>query len=156
MDKLNNILEVQGAVIVEKSHFVNEYWRKHDPLKSPKNIININDFAEIDTQELLLITDILITDYSSCYFDFLLMDRPIIHYAYDYDYYNDDDRGFYYSLEDVSGGNIIKSIASLIQEIHCTLSQRDTNWDRRHALIKRFMYFSKGVSCREISHRVLQ
>lgn len=155
LQKLNNILEENGAVIVEKPHFVNVYSNKHDHKKTFKNIININDFAQIDTQELLLISDILITDYSSCYFDFLLLDRPIIHYAYDYDYYKEEDRGFYYPLEEVSGGSIIKNVASLIQEIDFTLRRPDAYRDRRNILKRRFMCFEKGFSCREISNKVL-
>src|SRR5699024_3309512 len=39
----------------------------------------------IDTNELLGVTDILITDYSSIFFDFLVTDCPILHYVYDYE-----------------------------------------------------------------------
>ena len=46
-------------------------------------------------------SDILVTDYSSCFFDFLILDRPIIHFLYDYDYYKEKDRGLYYEKEGV-------------------------------------------------------
>lgn len=42
----------------------------------------------VNTNLLLSITDVLITDYSSIFFDFLVTDRPIIHYIYDYNEYS--------------------------------------------------------------------
>ena len=87
-------------VVIEKSHFVDN--------KRGKELTNRNDtimaINNIDSQVLLCAADILITDYSSCFFDFLLRDKPIIHYIYDYDYYRDDDRGLYYNFDEVAAG----------------------------------------------------
>ena len=47
--------------------------------------------------DLLLVTDILISDYSGILFDFAVLDRPIICYAYDYDQYVKD-RGVYFDV----------------------------------------------------------
>lgn len=61
-------------------------------------------FADIDvtlypdTQELLMASDVIISDYSSCMFDFMLTKRPCFIYATDIKEYNND-RGFYYPLE---------------------------------------------------------
>ena len=51
-----------------------------------------------DIQELLMAADIVITDYSSIMFDFMLTEKPVFIYARDIEKYNND-RGFYYSLE---------------------------------------------------------
>ena len=51
-----------------------------------------------DIQELLAAAQMVITDYSSCIFDFLLTGRPGFIYAPDIEAYNDE-RGFYYRLE---------------------------------------------------------
>ncbi len=60
------------------------------------NSINASHYDDI--QELLLATDILITDYSSCMFDFALSEKPCFIFATDIkDYLNE--RGFYYSLD---------------------------------------------------------
>ena len=48
----------------------------------------------MSTNELLCCADVLITDYSSVFFEFLLMDKPIIFFAPDYDIYSQS-RGFY-------------------------------------------------------------
>ena len=52
-----------------------------------------------DIQELLYVADILISDYSSCMFDFMLTKRPCFIYAEDIEQYNNE-RGFYYKLEE--------------------------------------------------------
>ena len=57
---------------------------------------------DTNTNELLGIADILVTDYSSIFFDFLVTGRPIIHYMYDYeDYYAR--RGLNLKIEDLPG-----------------------------------------------------
>lgn len=65
--------------------------------KVNKNIINVSDYP--DMQELLLVTDVLITDYSSCMWDFSLMKRPVFLYAEDIEDYIKNERGkFYFPL----------------------------------------------------------
>lgn len=56
----------------------------------------------IDTDELLSITDILVSDYSSIFFDFLLTDRPIIFYIPDVESYREY-RGVYFGLDELPG-----------------------------------------------------
>lgn len=52
-----------------------------------------------DMQELLLVADVLITDYSSCVWDFFLLGKPTFLYVPDRGYYEGKDRGFYMPLE---------------------------------------------------------
>lgn len=52
-----------------------------------------------DIQELLVYADVVITDYSSCIFDYMLSGRPAFIYAPDLEQYNTE-RGFYYPLEE--------------------------------------------------------
>lgn len=54
---------------------------------------------ENDVNMILMATDLLITDYSSIIFEFCLMKRPMIFYAYDYEEFSDQGRGFYYPYE---------------------------------------------------------
>lgn len=71
--------------------------------------------ADIDTNDLLALTDILVTDYSSIFFDFIPTGRPIFYYAYDLDEYKDD-RGLYFDLKDMPG-TVCTSIESLTESI---------------------------------------
>lgn len=69
--------------------------------------------ANIDTNELLSIVDVLITDYSSIFFDFLATDRPIIFYTPDLEEY-ERERGLYFSMDDMPGPKC-RSIVELIE-----------------------------------------
>lgn len=82
-------------VVVSKFHPSN--------LKSPNELLRKRS-ADIDAsyypdmQELLVCSDVIISDYSSCMFDFMLCERPCFIYATDIEKYNTE-RGFYYPLE---------------------------------------------------------
>lgn len=71
-----------------------------DPSMLPSNVVIAPD--DIDTNELLALTDILVSDYSSVIFDFAPLNRPIIKYVFDLDTYVSE-RGLYFSVEDVPG-----------------------------------------------------
>jgi len=143
---LNIILDKYNAVIVQKKHFIDFNNRKTN--KSHKrNLINL---AKVDTQELLFSTDILITDYSSCYFDFLILDRPIIHFVYDYNYYNQEDRGLYYKLTDVCGGKISYEFSSLLQSIEEYLMNPNLDSIQRDKVRNRFITFEDGKSSEKL------
>lgn len=47
--------------------------------------------------ELMIVSDILISDYSSIYFDYSVMDKPMLCFAYDYDEYQSK-RGMYFDI----------------------------------------------------------
>lgn len=56
-----------------------------------------------DMQEILLVADVLITDYSSCLWDFAIMKKPCFLFVPDLKTYRDDDRGFYIPIEEWAG-----------------------------------------------------
>lgn len=60
------------------------------------NIINVSDY--IDMQELLISADILITDYSSSFFDYMILNKPIILYIFDYEKYIQERGGLYFDI----------------------------------------------------------
>ena len=52
-----------------------------------------------DIQELYLVADMLITDYSSAMFDFAVTGKPMFFFTYDLEHYRDEVRGFYFDFE---------------------------------------------------------
>ncbi len=67
------------------------------------NIENVTFIPDwVDANELLYYTDVLITDYSSIFFDYLVTDKPIIFYTYDRDEYVES-RGVYFDLHHLPG-----------------------------------------------------
>ena len=66
--------------------------------------------------ELYLIADLLITDYSSCFFDYAILEKPVLCFAYDREEY-EAKRGLYLKLEDVMPCGVYADEDSLIKKI---------------------------------------
>ena len=64
-------------------------------------ILNVSDWDDIN--ELYIIADMLITDYSSVFFDYAILRRPMLFYMYDMEAYRDELRGFYLELSELPG-----------------------------------------------------
>jgi CDP-glycerol glycerophosphotransferase (TagB/SpsB family) len=56
---------------------------------------------------------LLITDYSSCFIDFMLTDKPMISFAYDLEHYETVERGLFYDLEHVFPGPVCRNFSDL-------------------------------------------
>lgn len=69
-----------------------------------------------DINHLLIISDILISDYSATIFDYSILERPIICFGYDYDDYLND-RGFYLDLEEELPNGVIRTQENIIKKI---------------------------------------
>ena len=94
-----------------------------------------------DISELYVISDMLITDYSSVFFDYANLKRPIIFYMYDLEEYRDELRGFYFGLEELPG-NIVKTEAELIAEI---ANSRKFTFDEKYKSFNdKFNYLDDG------------
>lgn len=70
-----------------------------------------------DIAELYLISDILITDYSSVFFDYANLKRPILFFTYDLDKYRDKLRGFYLDFEYDAPGPLLRTSDDVIDAI---------------------------------------
>ena len=75
------------------------YWivDQLDLSKYPGFVFNGGDYDDIT--ELYMISDICMTDYSSVFFDYANLKRPILYYTYDLEKYRDVLRGFYLDVE---------------------------------------------------------
>ncbi|WP_222704845.1 CDP-glycerol glycerophosphotransferase family protein [Anaerosalibacter massiliensis] len=77
----------------------------------------IRDFSAYpEINHLLIIADILISDYSATIFDYSILERPIICFGYDYDEYADD-RGFYIDLKKELPGGVLKCEKDVVEKI---------------------------------------
>ena len=56
---------------------------------------------------------VLVTDYSSCFFDFMLTGKPAVSFAYDLDRYAEVERGLFYDLDQVFPGPVCRDFGSL-------------------------------------------
>lgn len=74
------------------------------------------DASNYDINELFYSTDVLITDYSSCFYDFILLGRPVLFYCYDLASYSAT-RGVHRPVEDVAPGKVCKTFPQLLHEL---------------------------------------
>ena len=72
-----------------------------------------------DINELYIAADILVTDYSSVFFDYANLRKPVIFYMYDLEQYANELRGFYISLDELPGP-IVRDEKALIDEVRKT------------------------------------
>lgn len=70
----------------------------------------------MDINELMTVSDICISDYSSLVFEFALFERPILFFAYDLEDYIDN-RGLYYDFDDITPGPVCRTNEELIDYI---------------------------------------
>lgn len=146
---LEKVLKKHNAILLEKVHHQDTEGNIVEDRDS-EYIYNIGNYTDIDTQELLLNTDMLITDYSSCFIDYVLLDRPIIHFAYDYQQYVNEDQGLYYDLYDIAGGDIIKDIGNLITGIDLNFTNVDHGLHMREHTRSKMTEYEDGRSCEKI------
>jgi CDP-glycerol glycerophosphotransferase (TagB/SpsB family) len=155
--QLEEVLQDNNAVLVDKNHFIT-YKRNNFKKSISDNLIFKLDESfqkRMDVQELLLMTDILISDYSGCFLDFALLDKPIIHFAYDYDYYKNVDSGLYFELEDVAAGPIAKNFDELIVFLKEAFSDQYKYTEKRKKVRSMYMEYEKGRACENIANTVI-
>ena len=76
--------------------------------------------------DLMIAADILISDYSSIFFDFSIMDKMMLHFTYDYDEYAEK-RGMYFDVRQyLSGGQNEEEIIELLRSIDIEKERKKT------------------------------
>lgn len=102
------------------------------------------DFSDYrDINDLLIVCDLLITDYSSMVFDYVLLNKPIIYFAYDLEQYTQyGGRGLYFDFDDYVYGKIAKNQDDLID----CIQYPEMMEDKRQKFIAQFMNACDGHS----------
>ncbi|MFX0048770.1 MAG: CDP-glycerol glycerophosphotransferase family protein [Candidatus Hermodarchaeota archaeon] len=140
---LNDVLKETNGILLIKAHIFEEKidLKKYNHFQIIKK--------EADIQELLLISDILVTDYSSMIFDYLLLNRPILLFTYDLEEYAKA-RGMYYNFEEIAPGPIVFKGRELIETIK-NIERIDDDFKEKRELIKnRFNKYTDGKSIERI------
>jgi CDP-glycerol glycerophosphotransferase (TagB/SpsB family) len=118
---LHNPLEDEGflskfsddVVFLYRGHYFTDLQNESSRFIDVTNYNNIND--------LLLISDLLITDYSSVFFDYSLLNKPILFFMYDRNEYESKIRGMYLDLDDALPGKISSLLSTLAYDIFSAL-----------------------------------
>lgn len=133
---LDLLLEMNDAFLIIKKH----YYHRNDPKLDSSKYSRIVEISQenIDTQELLDAADILITDYSSCYVDYLFLNRPLLFYDYDYEDYLKQDRQLYFDYETTTPGPKCRNYDELKKQLEEVLCGKDNYQSQREKVGKMF------------------
>lgn len=115
-------------------------------------VYNVSDIDDVN--ELYIISDMLITDYSSVFFDYANLKRPMIFYMYDLEHYRDKSNGFYIDLKELPG-NIVKTQEELEKEI-LALEQNFVYDKKYEEFNKKFNYLDDGSASRRVVERIIK
>lgn len=106
-----------------------------------------------DITDLYLLSDLLITDYSSVFFDYAELKRPMIFYAYDLDKYRDKLRGFYFDMISEVPGPVVTSEDQLTEEISSWDTLGERYRDKAAGFYKKFCSLDDGHASERVIER---
>lgn len=101
LERLQDFLEQENMIFCIKLHPKSKLQERFQKVAG-NNILVMDPKA--DPYPFLNLADILVTDYSSIYFDFLLTEKPIVFFAYDLREYLRDSRELYFDYEEFTPG----------------------------------------------------
>ena len=115
----------------------------------------VYDVSKIDDiNELYIITDLLITDYSSVFFDFANLKRPILFYMYDLEHYKNESNGFYIDLNELPG-----KIALTQDELENYVEETENNfkYDKKYEEFnKKYNYLDDGNASKRVINKIIK
>lgn len=137
---------VSGCVLLIKQHgFVKA--KTPIPDKCRDFAFDVSDCMRIE--DLLFVSDLVITDYSSLIFEYSLFEKPMVFYAYDLEEFYDY-RGSYYKYDnDFLPGDIVTDGKLLAETVNRALNAA-CDRDRIHGFRERFMGACDGKSAKRI------
>lgn len=132
----------EDYVFIVKHHpFVNDV--QPIPKKYKDRIIDLSEDSELN--DLLFVTDVIITDYSSLVFEASLLDIPMVFYVFDLEKYINE-RDFYFDFKLYAPGKIVYSLEQLISAI----STNDFCTERIKPFVDMFFDYRDGKSTERV------
>ncbi len=119
--RFNSFLEKNNSVFIMKLHPV-----KQSDFKIPnscKNILAPNNLNDI--YPAIKYVDILVTDYSTVCYNFLLCSKPIIFYWYDFNEYKTKNRSLYEDFENLSMGPRVETFDALLDVLDTCINNKN-------------------------------
>ena len=133
--------------------------RTHYFIADSLDITGLEDFAwnvsrYDDISELYLISDLLITDYSSVFFDYANLKRPILFYTYDLDKYRDMLRGFYMDIENDVPGPLLFTNEEVVEAVRNIDEIAEQYEEKYEAFYEKFCSLEDGHASENIAKKV--
>ncbi|KML28310.1 CDP-glycerol glycerophosphotransferase family protein [Priestia aryabhattai] len=145
-------LERTNTILYIKPHFTE--LDKLDELFQHQNSPRIKLINKADPLKILLNADMLITDYSSVYFDYLLLNRPIIFAPFDYDIYKETITGFNFKYKDMTPGPKCKSWNEIFEQVEEMIYDDKYEEDRKN--VNEFInQYQDNKACERVMNHII-
>ena len=154
MKAITTILEEYKAMLIYKLH----PWQEQTCIidSNCERLLNYRDIPfACNLYTLMAETDVLITDYTSTYFDFLHRNCPVIFNFYDLDKYEELRGLSYQPIDCIAAGHIITNAQELINAFQDVLSGKDPYQAKRTEIHRLFNYHHDGKSAERICREIL-
>jgi len=153
---LVELLERHDATLLIRPHYYETEAARTtiDRVGSPR-VQTADDSVFGDTMELLKHVDVLVTDYSSIYTDFLLLDRPVLFNPVDLAEY-EGTRGFFFRYEDHTPGTKAVTEAAFLAALETELSGQDPHRQERALARELFFAHPSGGARQRILRRLAE
>lgn len=115
----------------------------------PENFIYDASHCQ-DINDLYLISDILITDYSSVFFDYGVLKRPVLFYMYDLQEYRDHLRGFYLDIYEELPGPILEREEDLLDRLVHIEELQEEYKERMNRFYQDYCQWNDGESSKKV------
>lgn len=152
LGELNDYLMSINMLCIIKLHPLQEWDAKCNCDYSNIVFYTHQEFTrqKLDLYKVLSFADALITDYSSVYFDYLLLNRPIAFTVDDFSKYSDT-RGFIFENPlDYMPGPKVNTKADFFAFLNDCIYEKDTYQEERKRVNEIFNYYKDGNNCRRI------
>ncbi|WNI15475.1 bifunctional glycosyltransferase/CDP-glycerol:glycerophosphate glycerophosphotransferase [Actinacidiphila sp. ITFR-21] len=134
--------------LLVRSHYLNKVTL---PPSVAGRLVDVT--AVPDITPLLLLADALVTDYSSVMFDYALLGRPIVFYAYDWEEYAHDIRGTYFNLLEEAPGPVARTQEELFTTLADLDAVRTKYGDQVRDFVARYGEYDHGDAAAAIADR---
>ncbi len=108
-----------------------------------------------DITDLYLISDVLITDYSSVMFDFAGTGRPMLFFTYDLERYRDKLRGFYFDFEAEAPGPLVRTTDEVVEALRDVDQIAAAHQQAYKAFKAKFCALDDGAAAARVVDRLL-
>ena len=141
-EAFNRFLQKHKSVMLIKMHYYELDNTSANSIKEYSHIQLLNNQGTNDINRILHHIDILITDYSSVFYDFLVLDRPIIFAPFDLDEYQKIDRELYEDYSSATPGPICRNWDEIQIQLKEYLSNGDIYQTEREQIFNQYFKYS--------------
>lgn len=139
-------------VVLIRAHYFKSKFDNFNTYEKIDSIIDVTDYDCVE--ELYLASDVLITDYSSCMFDYANLKKPIILYTPDFEQYSNY-RGMYFDILKESPGAVAFEQEDLVDILISNRYQLDENYKKLNIFHDKFCTFDDGNAAHKVYKTII-